>query len=64
MNSNFEKILKEIDKINKALDKMNELIPNATEEEKQQIYVFMEYLEQQYKKLQMDLIIEERNKKI
>ena len=64
MNKNFEETMKEIEKINKSLDKMKKFLPKATDDEKEQIYIFMDYLEREYKKLQIDLIIEERDRKI
>lgn len=64
MSKTFEETIKEIEKINKSLDKMKALIPKATDEEKEQIYVFMEYLEQQYRELQIKLWNYERSKNI
>lgn len=64
MSKTFEETIKEIEKINKSLDKMKALIPKATDEEKQQIYVFMEYLEFIYKDLQIKLMVDERNKSL
>lgn len=62
MSKDFETILKEIEKINKSLDKLQKLIPKANDEEREQIYVFMEYLEFIYRDLQIKLCNYERNK--
>lgn len=64
MGKDFEIILNEIEKINKSLDKLQKLIPKANDEELKQIYVFMEYLEREYKILQIIIFDEERDRKL
>lgn len=49
---NFEQKLKNMATINKLLDKLNSMLYRVNEEEKQQILIYMENLEIEYRKLE------------
>ena len=53
----FEQKNHKIDAINKLLDRFNDLYYRVSDEEKQQILIYMEYLELEYKKLENEFII-------
>lgn len=59
MINDYEEKIEKIHIINKSLDILQHFLIDAAEEEKQQIYATMEYLEQQYKKLE-DSIVRKR----
>ena len=56
MKNDYEKKMERIDIINKSLDILQHFLIEATEEEKQQIYITMEYLENEYKKLENEMV--------
>ena len=58
----LEQKLKEVETINKTLDKLNDMLDKEKEEDKQQILIYMEYLETEYRKLENEFVkIEEDN---
>ena len=58
----LEQKLKEVETINKTLDKLNDMLNKVKEEDKQQILIYMEYLETEYRKLENEFVkIEEDN---
>lgn len=56
MYEEFEQKQKRIGTINKTLDKLNSTLNIANDEEKKQILIYMEYLENEYKKLENEFI--------
>ena len=56
MYEEFEQKQKRIGTINKILDKLNNMLNIANEEEKKQILIYMEYLENEYRKLENEFV--------
>ena len=56
MYEEFEQKQKRIGTINKILDKLNNMLNIANEEKKKQILIYMEYLENEYRKLENEFV--------
>ena len=47
---------KKIEKINELLDKLSFILNSASEEERVQILIYMEYLEMAYRRLESEIV--------
>ena len=62
IKKDLDEIIKEMNRINKSLNKLKKLLSKANYQEKQQIWKLMEYLERDYKILQIKIWNDERDR--
>jgi uncharacterized protein YpuA (DUF1002 family) len=62
IKKDLDEIIKEMNRINKSLTKLKNLLSKANYQEKQQIWKLMEYLERDYKTLQIKIWNDERDR--